>query len=64
MKVVYIGLRKHTCAMNVWTISHDPKVWKNFWEFNLDQYLGFDINVWGSNSNLLPFGSNIDKALV
>jgi hypothetical protein len=37
----------------------------NFFEnLNLDQYLGFDINVWGSNSNLLPFGSSIDKALV
>jgi cytochrome P450 len=63
MRVVFIGLKKHV-LVNVWAISNDPKVWKNFWEFNLDQYLSFDINVWRSNFNLLPFGSSIDNVLV
>ncbi len=44
--------------MNVWAIGHDPKVWKRPLEFDLDRIFGLDINVGGSNYNLLPFGSS------
>jgi coumaroylquinate(coumaroylshikimate) 3'-monooxygenase len=43
--------------VNVWAIGHDPKVWKRPLEFDLNQVFGLDINVGGSNYNLLPFGS-------
>ncbi|CAK9224517.1 unnamed protein product, partial [Sphagnum troendelagicum] len=46
-----------TVFINLWAIGRDPKIWKNPLEFNPDRFSNSNINVRGSNYNLLPFGS-------
>jgi coumaroylquinate(coumaroylshikimate) 3'-monooxygenase len=43
--------------INIWAIGRDPKIWKNPLEFDPDRFSNSNINVGGSNYNLLPFGS-------
>jgi coumaroylquinate(coumaroylshikimate) 3'-monooxygenase len=43
--------------INIWAIGRDPKIWKKPLEFDPDRFSNSNINVGGSNYNLLPFGS-------
>jgi coumaroylquinate(coumaroylshikimate) 3'-monooxygenase len=46
-----------TVLINLWAMGRDPKIWKKPLEFNPDRFSNSNINVGGSNYNLLPFGS-------
>ncbi|GLU22470.1 hypothetical protein SLE2022_385430 [Rubroshorea leprosula] len=43
--------------VNVWTIGRDPTLWENPDEFYPDRFIGKDIDVKGTDYELLPFGA-------
>ncbi|GLT56028.1 hypothetical protein SLA2020_291010 [Shorea laevis] len=43
--------------VNVWTIGRDPTLWENPDEFCPDRFIGKDIDVKGTDYELLPFGA-------
>ncbi|RVX21109.1 Cytochrome P450 78A7 [Vitis vinifera] len=50
-----------TAMVNMWAITHDPKIWPNPSEFNPERFLesagGADVDVRGSDLRLAPFGA-------
>lgn len=50
-----------TAMVNMWAITHDPKIWPNPSEFNPGRFLesasGADVDVRGSDLRLAPFGA-------
>lgn len=50
-----------TAYVNMWSITHDEKIWKDPLSFNPDRFLpsvgGEDVNIMGSDLRLAPFGS-------
>ncbi|XP_065847379.1 cytochrome P450 78A7-like [Euphorbia lathyris] len=53
---------KHTTAMvNMWAITHDPKVWENASVFEPERFIpslgGSDVDIRGGDLRLAPFGA-------
>jgi len=49
-----------TAMVNMWAITHDPRVWKEPMEFRPERFLGPDgpeFPIFGSDMRLAPFGS-------
>ncbi|KAK2663408.1 hypothetical protein Ddye_001982 [Dipteronia dyeriana] len=46
-----------TAMVNMWSITHDERVWSNPNEFNPERFVEEDVNIMGSNLKLAPFGS-------
>ncbi|KAL6338746.1 hypothetical protein AAG906_023895 [Vitis piasezkii] len=50
-----------TAMVNMWAITHDPKIWPNPSEFSPERFLesagGADVDVRGSDLRLAPFGA-------
>ncbi|KAJ9670865.1 hypothetical protein PVL29_027043 [Vitis rotundifolia] len=50
-----------TAMVNMWAITHDPKIWPNPLEFSPERFLesagGADVDVRGSDLRLAPFGA-------
>ncbi|KAF8032918.1 hypothetical protein BT93_D1722 [Corymbia citriodora subsp. variegata] len=42
--------------INAWAIGRDPAVWANPNEFMPERFLGSDVDVWGQDFELIPFG--------
>lgn len=46
-----------TAMVNMWAITHDPKIWKHPEQFNPDRFIDADVDVRGGDLRLAPFGS-------
>lgn len=46
-----------TAMVNMWAITHDPKVWKDPVEFKPERFLEADVDVRGGDLRLAPFGA-------
>uniref|UniRef100_A0A0D9XS48 Uncharacterized protein n=1 Tax=Leersia perrieri TaxID=77586 RepID=A0A0D9XS48_9ORYZ len=46
-----------TAMVNMWAISHDETIWGDPWVFRPERFMEEDINVFGSDLRLAPFGS-------
>ncbi|XP_042475027.1 cytochrome P450 78A7-like [Macadamia integrifolia] len=48
----------HTTAMvNMWAITHDPKVWENPLAFKPERFIEQNVDIKGSDLRLAPFGA-------
>lgn len=48
---------KTTAMVNMWAITHDPKVWEDPLEFKPERFLEADVDVRGCDLRLAPFGA-------
>ena len=46
-----------TAMVNMWAITHDPKVWKDPVEFKPERFLEAEVDVRGGDLRLAPFGA-------
>ncbi|XP_009613296.1 cytochrome P450 78A7-like [Nicotiana tomentosiformis] len=46
-----------TAMINMWSITHDPKVWENSSVFKPERFLGMNFDVRGNDLRLAPFGA-------
>lgn len=46
-----------TAMVNMWAITHDPKVWEDPLEFKPERFLEADVDVRGCDLRLAPFGA-------
>ncbi|CAL0308066.1 unnamed protein product [Lupinus luteus] len=46
-----------TAMVNMWAITHNPKVWNEPEEFKPERFMGQDVNILGSDLRLAPFGA-------
>lgn len=46
-----------TAMVNMWAITHDPKVWAEPEKFKPERFIEEDISIMGSDLRLAPFGS-------
>ena len=46
-----------TAMVNMWAITHDPKVWKDPVEFKPERFLEAEVDVRGCDLRLAPFGA-------
>ncbi|KDP35242.1 hypothetical protein JCGZ_09401 [Jatropha curcas] len=46
-----------TAMVNMWAITHDPKVWVDPLEFKPERFLGADVDIRGGDLRLAPFGA-------
>ncbi|KAL8090484.1 hypothetical protein AgCh_039799 [Apium graveolens] len=53
----YDILKGTIVLVNTWTISRDPKVWDEPYEFHPERFMSVDIDVMGRDFRILPFGS-------
>ncbi|KAK9114863.1 hypothetical protein Syun_021660 [Stephania yunnanensis] len=50
--------KKSQVFINVWAIGRDPNAWlENAEEFNPDRFINVDIDIYGRDFQLIPFGS-------
>ncbi|GLU14234.1 hypothetical protein SLE2022_308160 [Rubroshorea leprosula] len=57
-KVAGYDIPKGTRALvNIWTIARDPNLWESPDEFRPERFIGKDIDVKGTDFELLPFGA-------
>lgn len=58
---VHVGkffLPAGTIAMvNMWSIAHDPSIWKDPWAFRPQRFMEEDVSIMGSDLRLAPFGA-------
>ncbi|KAL2521434.1 Cytochrome [Forsythia ovata] len=52
----YIPKALHV-IVNIWAIGRDQKVWNEAEKFQLERFLGSDIDLRGRSFQLIPFGS-------
>ncbi|XP_050292423.1 cytochrome P450 78A7-like [Quercus robur] len=48
---------KTTAMVNMWAITHDPKVWEDPLEFKPERFMEADVDVRGCDLRLAPFGA-------
>lgn len=48
---------KTTAMVNMWAITHDPRIWEAPLEFLPERFVGADVDVRGSDLRLAPFGA-------
>ncbi|EEF35286.1 cytochrome P450 78A7 [Ricinus communis] len=49
--------KKTTAMVNMWAITHDPKVWEDALVFKPERFLESDVDVRGGDLRLAPFGA-------
>ncbi|XVF61757.1 hypothetical protein PTKIN_Ptkin08bG0156200 [Pterospermum kingtungense] len=48
---------KTTAMVNMWAITHDPRVWEDPLKFNPERFMESDVDVRGGDLRLAPFGA-------